>query len=36
MTPDNTARPLRVLMLTNMFPSEAEPGYGSFVQRQKL
>ena len=35
MTPANTSRPLRVLMLTNMFPSEAEPGYGSFVQRQK-
>jgi glycosyltransferase involved in cell wall biosynthesis len=30
-----TTRPLRVLMLTNMYPSATEPGYGSFVQRQK-
>jgi glycosyltransferase involved in cell wall biosynthesis len=25
---------MRVLVLTNMYPSDAEPGYGSFVQRQ--
>jgi glycosyltransferase involved in cell wall biosynthesis len=27
--------PLRVLMLSNMYPSADEPGYGSFVQRQE-
>ena len=26
---------LRVLMLTNMYPSAAEPGYGSFIERQE-
>lgn len=25
---------MRVLVLSNMYPSDAEPGYGSFVQRQ--
>jgi glycosyltransferase involved in cell wall biosynthesis len=30
-----TERPITVLMLTNMYPSAAEPGYGSFVARQK-
>lgn len=25
---------MRVLIMSNMYPSEAEPGYGSFVQRQ--
>ena len=29
------SRGLRVLMLTNMYPSAAEPGYGSFVARQE-
>ena len=28
-------RNVRVLMLTNMYPSADEPGYGSFVQRQE-
>jgi len=27
--------PIRVLMLSNMYPSAAEPGYGSFIQRQE-
>jgi len=27
--------PLRVLMLSNMYPSAEEPGYGSFIQRQE-
>lgn len=35
MTPPDALRPLRVLMLTNMYPSTAEPGYGSFVLRQQ-
>jgi glycosyltransferase involved in cell wall biosynthesis len=35
MMPAATSRPLRVLMLTNMYPSAAKPGYGSFVQRQQ-
>jgi len=32
---DAEKRPIRVLMLTNMYPSAAEPGYGSFVARQR-
>jgi glycosyltransferase involved in cell wall biosynthesis len=28
-------KPLRVLMLSNMYPSAEEPGYGSFIQRQE-
>ena len=35
MTSSGTSRPMRVLMLTNMYPSATEPGYGSFVERQK-
>jgi glycosyltransferase involved in cell wall biosynthesis len=31
----NAQRPIRVLMLTNMYPSATEPGYGSFVARQR-
>lgn len=35
MTAAENTRPIRVLMLSNMYPSAAEPGYGSFVQRQQ-
>ena len=35
MSAPDAARPLRVLMISNMYPSPAEPGYGSFVQRQE-
>ena len=35
MTPAAGDAPIRVLMLSNMYPSAAEPGYGSFIQRQE-
>lgn|GEM_PF-3048300 len=35
MTAGGEGRAIRVLMLTNMYPSTDEPGYGSFVQRQE-
>lgn len=28
-------KPISVLLMSNMYPSAAEPGYGSFVQRQE-
>ena len=35
MRPQRADRPIRVLMLSNMYPSATEPGYGSFIKRQE-
>jgi D-inositol-3-phosphate glycosyltransferase len=35
MSGERVDKPLRVLMLANMYPSAEEPGYGSFIQRQE-
>ncbi|HEV2424639.1 MAG TPA: glycosyltransferase [Terriglobia bacterium] len=34
VTPDSAVRSYRVLVVTNLWPTEADPGYGSFVQAQ--
>lgn len=36
MSQRDAGKPIRVLMISNMYPSPAEPGYGSFIQRQEL
>ena len=35
MSQTSADKPLRVLMLSNMYPSAEEPGYGSFIERQE-
>ena len=35
MSAAEAKRPIRALVMTNMYPSPSEPGYGSFVQRQE-
>jgi glycosyltransferase involved in cell wall biosynthesis len=35
VTRTDADKPIRVLMITNMYPSATEPGYGSFVARQQ-
>ena len=36
MSEPRSVPPLRVLMLSNMYPSAEEPGYGSFIKRQEV